>query len=56
MLRLAAGNPHGSRARRHVFQATTVGSYGPVYGAVFAVLTVAAIAGLIARYRKVGVA
>ena len=35
---------------------TTVGSYGPLYGAVFLIVTVAAIAGLIARYRKVGVA
>ena len=38
------------------FMETTVGTYGPLYGAVFLILTVAAIAGLIARYRKVGVA
>jgi ABC-2 type transport system permease protein len=38
------------------FMQTTVGSYGPLYGAVFVILTVAAIVGLIARYRKVGVA
>jgi ABC-2 type transport system permease protein len=31
------------------------GSYGPVYGAVFLVLLVAALAGLAARYRKAGV-
>lgn len=35
---------------------TVIGSYGPVYGLLFLLLTVAAIAGLIARYRKVGVA
>ena len=40
----------------HPFVATTVGNYGPLYGAVFLILTVAAITGLIARYRKVGVA
>lgn len=40
---------------REVMQ-TTVGSYGSLYGAVFLVLTIAAIVGLIARYRKVGVA
>jgi ABC-2 type transport system permease protein len=38
------------------FMQTTVGTYGPLYGAVFLVLTIAAITGLIARYRKVGVA
>jgi ABC-2 type transport system permease protein len=38
------------------FMETTVGSYGALYGVVFLLLTVAAIAGLIARYRKVGVA
>jgi ABC-2 type transport system permease protein len=38
------------------FMETTVGSYGALYGLVFLILTVAAIAGLIARYRKVGVA
>jgi ABC-2 type transport system permease protein len=38
------------------FLQTTVGNYGLLYGAVFLILTVAAIAGLIARYRKVGVA
>jgi ABC-2 type transport system permease protein len=40
----------------HPFMETTVGSYGPLYGAVFLLLTVAAIVGLVARYRKVGVA
>jgi ABC-2 type transport system permease protein len=39
-----------------VVEGTPVGSYGPLYGLVFALLTVAAIAGLIARYRKVAVA
>jgi ABC-2 type transport system permease protein len=38
------------------FQQTIIGHYGPVYGLVFVVLVVAAIGGLIARYRKVGVA
>lgn len=37
-------------------QQTTVGSYGWVYGLVFALAVAAAVAGLIARYRKVGVA
>ncbi len=55
VLRWLQGNTPALGAA-HVFQATTVGSYGPVYGAVFAVVTAAAIAGLIARYRKVGVA
>ena len=36
-------------------QQTIVGHYGPVYGVVFAVLTLAVISGLIARYRKVDV-
>jgi ABC-2 type transport system permease protein len=40
---------------REVMQ-TTVGNFGSLYGAVFLVLTVAAIVGLIARYRNVGVA
>lgn len=40
----------------HVFQQTIIGNYGAVYGVVFVLLTVAAIGGLIARYRKVGVA
>lgn len=48
------GTPAGPQA--HVFQQTTIGSYGAVYGLVFVALTVAAIGGLIARYRKVGVA
>jgi hypothetical protein len=39
-----------------VFQETTVGNYGSLYGLLFLILTVAAITGLIARYRKVGVA
>jgi ABC-2 type transport system permease protein len=46
---------HGSPGVREFMQ-TTVGTYGPLYGAVFLILTIAAIAGLIARYRKVGVA
>ena len=37
-------------------QQVTIGSYGAVYFAVFVALTVAAIGGLIARYRRVGVA
>ncbi|MGH3304360.1 MAG: hypothetical protein ACRDOK_22315 [Streptosporangiaceae bacterium] len=36
-------------------QQTIVGHYGPVYGVVFAALTLAAVGGLIGRYRKVGV-
>jgi ABC-2 type transport system permease protein len=46
----------GARVGAQMLQATTVGHYGPVYGVVFAVLTVATIGGLILRYRKVGVA
>jgi ABC-2 type transport system permease protein len=38
-----------------VFQ-QTIGNYGAVYGLVFVLLTVAAIGGLFARYRKIGVA
>jgi ABC-2 type transport system permease protein len=48
--------PSGVRVPAQMLQATTVGHYGPVYGVVFAVLTIAAIGGLIIRYRKVGVA
>ena len=48
--------PRGAHVPAQMIQATTVGHYGPVYGVVFAVLTVAAIGGLIVRYRKVGVA
>lgn len=44
------------RFQPHPFQQVTIGSYGAVYFAVFVVLTVAAIGGLIARYRRVGVA
>jgi ABC-2 type transport system permease protein len=40
----------------HVFQQTTIGTYGAVYGLVFVLVTVWAIGGLILRYRKVGVA
>jgi ABC-2 type transport system permease protein len=46
--------PHRSAAVQ--LQATTIGHYGPVYGAVFVLLTGAAAGGLILRYRKVGVA
>jgi ABC-2 type transport system permease protein len=55
VLRWAQGNPAIGPAY-HPLQATTIGSYGLVYGVLFVVLTVVAIAGLIARYRKVGVA
>jgi ABC-2 type transport system permease protein len=37
-------------------QVTIIGTYGRVYGLVFVVLLLAAIGGLIVRYRKVGVA
>lgn len=40
----------------HEIQVTTIGQYGWVYGLVFALLVVAVIGGLFARYRKVGVA
>jgi ABC-2 type transport system permease protein len=55
LLRWLQGNPAISPAY-HPLQVTTIGNYGPVYGVLFAVLTVAAITGLIVRYRKVGVA
>jgi ABC-2 type transport system permease protein len=48
--------PRGVRVPAQMLQATTVGHYGAVYGAVFAALTLAAIGGLIVRYRRVGVA
>jgi ABC-2 type transport system permease protein len=48
--------PRGEHIQAQMIQATTIGHYGWVYGVVFVVLTVAAIGGLIARYRKVGVA
>lgn len=37
-------------------QATVIGQYGDLYGLVFVLLTLAAIGGLLLRYRKVGVA
>jgi ABC-2 type transport system permease protein len=55
LLRWAQGNPSIGPGY-HPLQATTIGHYGPVYGVVFVVLAVAAVAGLILRYRKVGVA
>ncbi|HTZ90902.1 MAG TPA: hypothetical protein VMB74_00790 [Streptosporangiaceae bacterium] len=55
VLRWLQGNPAIGPAY-HPLQATTIGTYGPVYGVVFVALTVAAIAGLFARYRRVGVA
>jgi ABC-2 type transport system permease protein len=42
--------------RRNALQVTTIGTYGWVYGLVFLLLLLAAVSGLIARYRKVGVA
>ncbi len=48
--------PRGDHLPAQMLQATTVGHYGAVYFVVFVLMTVAAIAGLIARYRKVGVA
>jgi ABC-2 type transport system permease protein len=48
--------PGGIRVQAQMLQATTVGHYGPVYGAMFAALTIAAVGGLVLRYRKVGVA
>jgi ABC-2 type transport system permease protein len=55
LLRWAQGNPAIGPAY-HPLQPTTIGNYGPIYGVLFVVLVIAAIAGLIARYRKVGVA
>ena len=56
MLRWLQAKPSTQGVPLHPFQGTIVGSYGALYGVVFLILTVAAIAGLIARYRKVGVA
>ena len=53
---LQAAAPAFQVAQGHPFRQTIVGNYGALYGLVFLILTVAAIAGLIARYRKVGVA
>jgi ABC-2 type transport system permease protein len=41
---------------RNALQVTIIGTYGWVYGLVFLLLLLAAISGLVARYRKVGVA
>jgi ABC-2 type transport system permease protein len=48
--------PRGDHVQAQMLQAIHVGHYGPVYGVVFVLLTAAAIGGLFARYRKVGVA
>jgi ABC-2 type transport system permease protein len=37
-------------------QVTIIGNYGALYGLVFVILLLAAVSGLIARYRKVGIA
>jgi ABC-2 type transport system permease protein len=48
--------PSGFRSHAQMLQATTVGQYGAVYGVVFVLVVAAAIGGLVARYRKVGIA
>jgi ABC-2 type transport system permease protein len=48
--------PRGDQLQSQMIQATVVGHYGWVYGMVFVVLAAAAIGGLFARYRKVGIA
>jgi hypothetical protein len=48
--------PRGDRLQTQMIQATVIGHYGWVYGVVFVVLAAAAIGGLFARYRKVGIA
>jgi ABC-2 type transport system permease protein len=48
--------PRGDHLQSQMIQATVIGHYGWLYGLVFVVLTTAAIGGLIARYRKVGIA
>jgi len=55
MLHWFKGTP-ATGAPVQVFQQTIIGQYGAVYGLVFVIATVAAIGGLIARYRRVGVA
>jgi ABC-2 type transport system permease protein len=42
--------------RPNDLQRVIIGTYGPWYGLVFVLLLVAAVGGLVARYRKVGVA
>jgi ABC-2 type transport system permease protein len=48
--------PRGDHLQAQMLQATIIGPYGWLYGVVFILLTAAAIGGLIARYRKVGIA
>lgn len=48
--------PRGANLPTQITQATVVGHYGWLYGVVFVVLTAAAIGGLFARYRRVGIA
>lgn len=48
--------PSGIRSHAQMLQATTVGQYGAVYAVVLALVTVAVVGALIARYRKVGIA
>jgi ABC-2 type transport system permease protein len=60
VLRWLQGTPklgHGHFiVQGHVAQSTVIGSYGTAYGVVFVVLLVLFIAGLMVRYKRVGVA
>jgi ABC-2 type transport system permease protein len=55
MLHWLQRTPTGVNLARPL-QSTPIGSYGPLYGAAFVLLTAAAVAGLLRRYRKVAVA
>ncbi len=55
VLRWLRARPVPGHPLRQV-QVTIIGHFGPVYGAAFVVLVGLAVAGLVARYRKVGVA
>jgi ABC-2 type transport system permease protein len=48
--------PAGGPGPGRLLEVNLVGHFGPVYGLMFVLLLAAAIAGLIARYRKVGIA
>lgn len=53
---LQGSAPATGQFRPNDLQRVIIGSYGWVYGLVFLLLLLAAVGGLIARYRKVGVA
>jgi len=56
VLRWLQGPPKPGVPIRQALQQTIIGHFGPLYGVVFVLLLAAAVAGLIARYRRVSVA